>query len=108
LTNTNNQAALLKTSTKARRRDIPLINFQQMFFATQLKEGTTYKFDEAEAEKGDVLNITNICLSSEASTVPKLLILVCTVLRSKGWSRLSCLPTYSTAQPANYQPVLEV
>ena len=39
-----------------------------MFFATQLKEGTTYKFDESEVEKGDVLNITNICLSSEAST----------------------------------------
>lgn len=72
---------LLKGRTKARRSHILKLIFQQMFFATQLKEGTTYKFDENEAEKGDVLNITNICLSSDASTVPQPLILVRAIFR---------------------------
>lgn len=79
-----------------------------MFFAAQLKEGTTYKFDEAQAEKGDVLNITNICLSSDASTVPTLLIIVCAILHPKGRNRLFGLPSQWTASPADTHIVLEV
>jgi hypothetical protein len=74
-----------------------------MFFAAQLKEGEGYKFDESQVEKGEVLNITNICLSSESNTVLSSLILVCSILRQEKWRRLSDLSFDWPKEPTYYR-----
>jgi hypothetical protein len=79
-----------------------------MFFAAQLGEGKGYKFDESESEKGEILNITNICLSSESNTVHFTLISVCSILRQKRWSRLPDLSFNCSKKPAYNQRLPQV
>lgn len=36
-----------------------------MFFAAVLQEGKNHTFNENDVEKGEILNLTNLCLTSE-------------------------------------------